>query len=101
MTPDVLLDRLKREANRLGEPLARAENLDELIDAFYLLPGNGSGGLLHVVLDDCNYETVHVELCRDEARTTGDEHAFWLAQILLAMTEHERCQILDGEDTLP
>jgi hypothetical protein len=100
MTPEVLLERLKREHARVNDPLARAENIDELIDAFYLLPGNGSGGLLHVVLDDCNYETIHVAFCRDEARNAGDEHAFWLAQILLAMTEHERCQILDGEDTL-
>ena len=30
--------------------------VNPLVEAYYALPGNGSGGQLHVVLDDGNYQ---------------------------------------------
>lgn len=94
-----LLARLKAEANRLGEPHAVDRPLLEaLCGEFYALPGNGAGGSLHNVLDDCNVGADSVEWCREYARKEGDEIAFWLAQVLLACSEDDRVWLCGGDD---
>jgi hypothetical protein len=82
-------------AYRMGEPFARHDAAaiaatNALIDEFYKLPGNSTGGLLHIVLDDSNWEDEHIEFCREQARAAGDETAYWLTQLLLSFPFEER-----------
>jgi hypothetical protein len=70
------------------------EYLRKLIIGFYELPGNISGGKLHIVLDDDNWETHHVEWCLNEAIEAGDTDAIFMANVLLLFTEDEREKIL-------
>jgi hypothetical protein len=77
---------------RFGEPYAIRDQgiVSSLVERFRALPGNSNGGLLHIVLEDSNVEEEHIVWCREQARTAGDEAAFWLAQLLLMFTEDER-----------
>jgi hypothetical protein len=61
-----------------------------LVKAFYAKPGNGVGGKLHVVLEDRNVETSHVQFCLDAAKEAGDEDAVALAELLLRMSTTQR-----------
>jgi len=71
--------------------------LNAMIDAFYAKPGNICGGILHIVLDDENYETHHVEWCREEAVSANDQDAIFIADVLLLYTEEERAVVLHVE----
>lgn len=57
---------------------------------YYKLPGNWCGGSLHIVLDDGNLETCHVQFCLDHAEEHGDEKGVKLAKALLELTEDQR-----------
>ena len=68
-----------------------------IVEAFYRLPGNGVGGVLHVVLDDCNTEDSSVRFCRDSAATDNppyfpgvDRPGLFLSDVLLAMSRTQR-----------
>lgn len=65
-----------------------------IISAFYALDGNITGGKLHIVLDDGNAETHHVEWCLQQATQAGKADAMFLAELLLQFTEDERAEIL-------
>lgn len=62
----------------------------KIIDAFYQMEGNICGGSLHIVTDDGNVETHHVEFCLNYARERGDQDGIFLAQLLLQFTQAER-----------
>jgi hypothetical protein len=68
--------------------------MHKIINAFYDLAGNCTGGNLHIVTDDFNVETHHVEWCRDQARQKGDQDGVFLAELLLQFTEAEREKIV-------
>lgn len=70
------------------------EFLRQIVDAFYALPGNIVGGVLHIVLDDFNLETHHVQWCRQEAEKVDDKDAIFLADLLLLYSQKERFDIL-------
>lgn len=72
-----------------------------LIGAYYALDGNITGGSLHIVLDDGNLETEHVEWCVRWAAEKNDPDGVFLARLLLKFTDAERAQMLgiDGWDT--
>lgn len=61
-----------------------------IVEKFYLLPGNGAGGSLHVVLDDCNLDRENVEWCIEYARKANDAPAIAVGMLLLALTDEER-----------
>ena len=61
--------------------------------AYYRLPGNGSGGSLHVVLDDTNLEDHSVRFCADWASAHGDYAGWSLALLLLRMTRSQRGRV--------
>ena len=42
-----------------------------VVEAFYRLPEHGTGGPLHIVLDDENVDDWHVEYCRTCAIEPG------------------------------
>jgi hypothetical protein len=61
-----------------------------VIAAYVKKPGNDMGGSLHIVLDDGNIESHHVEFCRNYARDQGDEDGEKLAELLLQMSASQR-----------
>ncbi len=67
---------------------------------YYKLPGNGCGGNLHIVLDDGNLETGHVQFCLDQAQEHNDEKGIELAKALLDLTEDQRDTIYQSLFTL-
>ena len=62
-------------------------------EAYYKLPGNGSGGSLHIVLDDGNTEAGHVGYCAVYASKHDDPVGEELALDLLWLTEAQRDRI--------
>jgi hypothetical protein len=61
--------------------------VEPFIDAYYMLPGNGAGGELHVVLDDGNYARSHIEWCLANAQR---EETKALASVLLLLSNSQR-----------
>lgn len=70
----------------------------EVIRVYYDKPENGAGGNLHIVLDDGNIETCHIEWCRNYARENGDVDGVELANILLGMSEAQMEEIYTSYD---
>ena len=69
-------------------------NLRLLIDEWYARPGNGGGGALHIVVDDFNFETEHIEWCYSEASIADRVAMYPLVRALLEIPEDEREQAL-------
>lgn len=61
-----------------------------LIKAYYAKPGNGVGGWLHIVLDDGNIETSHIEYCKQSAIEHNDADGVAIADLLLRMSKTQR-----------
>lgn len=61
-----------------------------LVRAWYALPGNGAGGMFHIIIDDGNYEQHFANSALKEARETGDPVAIELAEKLAAMSSTQR-----------
>lgn len=57
------------------------------------MPGNGAGGMLHVVLDDHNVEDHFVERSVEAAELAGDADAAALARVLLRMSKTQRLKL--------
>jgi hypothetical protein len=58
-----------------------------LIDAYYSLNGNSSGGELHVVLDGPNYERRFIRECLARAERVETR---WLCHVLLLLSNSQR-----------
>jgi hypothetical protein len=54
---------------------------------------HAAGGNLHIVLDDGNLETEHVEWCLREATKRGDAPGTALAELLLRATLTQRAKL--------
>lgn len=67
-----------------------------LIRAVYDSIGGGTGGKLHVVVDDWNLESHHLEYVIDNYELSDAEDA--CARHLLSMTEEERASALARYD---
>jgi hypothetical protein len=70
--------------------------IPEVIDrfaAYYLRPGNGAWGSLHIVLDDGNVEDEFVRHCIGFALEDGDTEGIALAEILLTMSKTQRAKL--------
>ena len=68
--------------------------VDHLVEKFYAMPGNGSGGSLHVVLDDGNTDRESVEWCHTYAREHGDKDGMALCDLLLTLSDEQRGRAL-------
>ena len=97
--------------DELGKPAilnAKTRALPSLIKAVYAEPTGGSGGLLHIVLDDWNIENDSIAYCADEANHSRLMTAAESACIdhMFDMTIEERASgmalesgwLVDGED---
>jgi len=69
----------------------RARALRERVERFYVLPGNGCGGNLHIVLDDGNLEDSSIEVCRKAAEEAADREGVEIAEELRRCSWEERC----------
>jgi hypothetical protein len=59
----------------------------------YELPEHGSGGCLHIVLDDGNLENSHLDFCYGFASGRGCEFCTTLAPVLRRMSMTQRKKI--------
>jgi hypothetical protein len=77
-------------------PTAPRPTIDQVIplaSEYYHREGNGVGGSLHIVLDDCNVGTDSVQYCRDYAVERDDWAGVVLADLLLQMTQRQRHKV--------
>lgn len=65
-------------------------DLIELIKAFYKIPGNSTGGNLHIVLEDYNESDSNIEWCINRAKLDDDWAAVVIGDFLLEMTRTQR-----------
>jgi len=61
-----------------------------LVRRYYALPGNGSGGALHIVLDECNVEDGNIDWCMKRAEANRDHAGQALALVLRRMSKTQR-----------
>ncbi len=66
------------------------DEVTRLSKAYYAIAGNGSGGCLHIVLDDGNVDAPCVEFCRQYAEKQGDDRGVALCDALLELKDRER-----------
>ena len=71
-----------------------------LANKYYSMPGNGVGGSLHIVLEECNVKDSDVKFCLKYAKERGDGKGVELAELLLKMSKTQRGKIsnLSGEE---
>jgi hypothetical protein len=64
-----------------------------LVRRFAQMPGNETGGHLHLVLDDGNVKDHHVRYCLAEAESAGDTLAAEVARTLLTLSKTQRSKV--------
>ena len=64
-----------------------------LIREYYEIPGNGAGGNLHIVLDDGNIESGHIEFCKSQCVDKSDDMGLVICNLLLRMSKTQRKKI--------
>lgn len=67
----------------------------ELIHFYYKDLDNGTGGLLHIVLDDGNTDCI--QFCKEECEENGDSFGFFLCRILEEFTEYELTEMFESD----
>lgn len=74
------------------------DEVDAAIDRYYAgteeSGERATGGYLHIVLDDRNWQRENVEFCRAEALAAHDAEGVALADMLLALSDDDRCHVL-------
>ena len=70
-----------------------------IVKAYYSKPNNGVGGSLHIVLEDGNIETHHIEFCKENARKNNDLDGVALAELLLKMSYTQRKKLYMADKT--
>jgi hypothetical protein len=65
------------------------------VEDYYCLPEMGNGGSLHIVVDDGNIETHHVQFCRDYAAERNDAEGVRIADLLLQMSKTQRKKVAE------
>lgn len=64
-----------------------------LVKAWYAKPGNGCGGLFHIILEDGNHEQIWADKALEQARAANDLDAIQLAELLVAMSKTQRLKL--------
>lgn len=64
-----------------------------LVKAWYAKPGNGCGGLFHIMLEDGNHEQVWAVKALEAAQSSSDPEAIALASLLVAMSPTQRLKL--------
>lgn len=76
--------------------MTQVQNVIVMAAEYYVF--NPTGGSLHIVLDNGNYERNHVEFCRQYAVDHNDEDGVKLADALLTLTDTEREKMYNDHD---
>lgn len=63
------------------------------VKAWYARPGNGCGGMFHVILEDGNNEQHWADKALLDAQASGDMEAVLLASLLVAMSPTQRLKL--------
>lgn len=61
----------------------------EFVQYYYDELENGSGGYLHIVLDDGNIEKRNILFCMEKCKENNDSFGFFLATLLMHFTKDE------------
>lgn len=69
---------------------APCDQVQELVNEFYAMPGNETGGSLHFVLNECNVENFDIEMCINIAIQEADTFGKWLGRVLRMMSPTQR-----------
>ena len=75
----------------------KLEKVSRKTDKLLGNPKKGAGCCLHIVIEDCNIEDHHVELCLKQAKKAGKGHKSCrkLARRYKALTKAERAVVLN------
>ncbi|MGL5881286.1 MAG: hypothetical protein ACRC2V_26425 [Xenococcaceae cyanobacterium] len=86
---------LIRELNKILEDAKKPNisTVQPLVDAYYRLPSNGSGGSLHIVLEDNNVQDSSVYFCIEWAKKDSDIYGVLLGEVLLRMSKTQRLKL--------
>lgn len=71
-------------------------NIPDVIDqirAYYRLPGNEAGGIVHIVLEDGNIAQKDADWCLEQALDHGDENDIEIARIVAGLSRTQRKKI--------
>jgi hypothetical protein len=72
--------------------------LCDQISSYYQVDGNGAGGTLHIVLDDGNVETDHIQWCIDNTiKAENDQEALDIANELLKLSYSARKRLYNNQ----
>jgi len=72
------------------------ESLIQSCQKYYDKPGNGVGGILHIVLDDENVDDENIKYCLGQAARKDDIPAVKIASELLGMSVEDRLAVVRG-----
>lgn len=86
---------LIRELNKIlaNSKKPNIPTVQQLVNAYYRLPGNESGGSLHIVLEDNNVQDSSVQFCIEWAKKDGDIYGTLLGEVLLRMSKTQRLKL--------
>lgn len=76
--------------------LARKPTVPEvewMVREYKAKPGNGAGGALHIVLDDCNVHDEHVDHCIERALELDDKDGIAIGRLLRMMSKTQRLKL--------
>jgi hypothetical protein len=83
-----------------GKPRITVPDALPLVRRYYALPGNGSGGSLHIVLDECNVEDGNIDWCMKRAEENSDHAGQALALVLRRMSKTQRRKLAGADKRL-
>lgn len=86
---------LVQELNKILAEIKKPDitSVQPLVEIYYNLPNNESGGSLHIVLDDNNVQDSSVQFCIDWAKKEDDIYGVLLGKVLLRMSKTQRLKL--------
>ena len=64
-----------------------------LIKTYYSMPGNSTGGNLHIVLEDGNTGDAAIRYCLNQCLGSSDDAGIKIAWMLLSMSKTQRMRL--------
>jgi hypothetical protein len=74
-------------------PKPTVPELIPLVRQYAKRPENNVGGDYHLLFEDLNWETAHVQHCLDSATAKGDELGMRIGKLLLQMSRTQRLKL--------
>lgn len=80
------------------QPKPTFPEVEPLVRAYYVKPGNSVGGTLHIVLDDCNIKDSDIRYCLKECSRVDDGDGERIAELMLRMSRRQRLRLANLRD---